>query len=319
MPRPRLTPCSLAAEKLGVKRRTTKLLLALCALLALPALSPAAEAAPAKSEKGGSLLYVQESDGGTLQRLDSGGFRLRLSGVSPRVSTFTDRPRRRAGSERLRGFVGQWQANGFAADPPNAALVLDRAPRSRDVALLTLSHPHYDRGRETLSYRVTPLRGADAGALASFARRGDPLRPGEFGAASLFVDDGGAEFTEVTFEVNGASPTISLRAAPAQGGRVAWSLGPPGSSQFGLQINGSVQLTSFDLNESALTLTTEGETLGFTASLGLELEGTQSAYLSAAAAPGTVITATTATANGLETQQLGSSPTFFGGLATYDY
>ncbi len=293
-------------------------MLALCGLLALPAFAPAAEAAPGEGAgSGGSLLYVQASAGGSVQRLSSGAFRLRLTGVAPHVSTFTDRPRRRAGSEGLAGFVGQWRENGFAADPPNAALVLDRAPRSRDVALLTLSHPRYDHGRETLTYRATPLRGADAGALASFARRGDPVRQGAFGAASLFVDDGGAAFTQVTFEVYGASPTISLRATPVQGGRVAWSLGPPGSSQYGLRINGAIQLTSFNLSESTLTLTTEGETLGFTASLSLELEGTQTVNLTAVADPGTVITATIPTQQGPETQQLGPSPTFFGGLATY--
>lgn len=316
--------CLPAAENLGVKRRTTKLLLALCALLAVPALSPAAEAAPGKTKgeaKGGSLLYVQESDGGSVQRLASGAFRLRLTGVSPRVSTFTDRPRRHAGSESLRGFVGQWRANGFAADPPNAALVLDRAPHSRDVALLTLSRPRYDRGREVLTYRATPLRGADAGALASFARRGDPVRAGEFGAASLFVDDGGAGFAQITLTFDGATAgqTISFRAAPADGGRVAWSLGPPGWGQYGLQVDGSIPLNAFSLRGSTLNLTTasEGGTLGFNVSLALELEATDSVSLSVTGDAEAAITATVLTPDGPETQQLGSTPTLFDDLASF--
>jgi hypothetical protein len=302
-----------------VKPRATTLLLALCALLALPAFAPAAAAADKGGERGGSLLYVQESAGGSVQRLDSGGFRLRLTGISARVWSFTDRPRRRAGSEGLTDFVGQWGANGFVADPPNAALVLDRGPRSRDVALLTLSHPRYDRGHKALTYRATPLR-EDAGALASFARRGDPVRAGEFGAASLFVDDGGgAAFTPITLTVTGVTPgqTISVRAAPVAGGRVAWSLG--GTYGSGLQFDGwGIPVNSFTLSRSSLSLATGtssgGETVAFSASLSLEYEETQGVYLTSVSGPGIEITATLPTPSGPESLLLGPNPTLFARL-----
>jgi hypothetical protein len=101
----------------------------LIALLGLAVFAPTAAAAPAGGGHAeGSLLYLQETAGGSIQRLGAGAYRLRLTGVSPRVTTFTDRPRRRAGRQGLEGFVGSWKANGFAADPPNAALVLDHAP-----------------------------------------------------------------------------------------------------------------------------------------------------------------------------------------------
>ena len=131
-----------AADHLVMKPFATKLLIVCGAVLGLAVFASTAAAAPAKSGHAkGSFLYVQETAGGSIERLGAGAYRLRLTGVSPRVTTFTDRPRRRAGRQGLTGFVGSWKANGFAADPPNAALVLDHAPASHDVALLTLSQP----------------------------------------------------------------------------------------------------------------------------------------------------------------------------------
>jgi hypothetical protein len=190
-----------------MKPLATKLLLVCGALLGMAVFTTTAAAAPGGgSHPKGSLLYVQETAGGSIERLGDGAYRLRLTGVSPRVTTFTDRPQRRAGSQGLEGFVGSWGANGFAADAPNAALVLDHAPASRDVALLTLSHPHYDRARQTLTYRATPLHGRET-ALTSFARRADPIRAGELGGASLFVDDGGSEAANIVFTFSSAEPT----------------------------------------------------------------------------------------------------------------
>lgn len=294
-------------------RHFAKLLLALCALAALPACVPTAEAAAPR----GSLLYVQESSGGSVTRLGAGAFRLRLTGVSPRVSTFTDRPRRQAGSERLPHFLGRWRANGFAADPPNAALVLDRAPRSRDVALLTLSRPRYDRRHQTLTYRALPLHGEDAGALASFARRGDPVRAGEFGAASLFVDDGGgAEYSEVFLNIVNPEPgaTISIGVSSAAG-RAAWSLGAPGRSGFGLRVEGGVQVSALAVLERTLSLTIPGGAPGFSVSLPVEYEGTESIALTSTAGSGTTVTATLLTVEGPVTQLLGSTPVEFDALS----
>jgi hypothetical protein len=128
----------------------------------------------------GPRLYLQQVDGGSLRRA-KGGLELELTGVSPRVSTFTDRLRGGAGTERLGAFLGGWAKAGFAADPPQAALVLDHAPGSRDVSMLTLGRPHYDRRDHTLSFRVQALRGKATAVLAAFAGRGDPIRAGDFG------------------------------------------------------------------------------------------------------------------------------------------
>jgi hypothetical protein len=72
---------------------------------------------------------------------------------------------------------------GFVADPPKAALVIDGAPRSRDVVILELGRPRLARRGRRMSM---PVR----------------LVP------SLFVDAGAAQSATVVVEVNNLSPAI---------------------------------------------------------------------------------------------------------------
>jgi len=280
-----------------MKPFTTKLLIVCGALLGLAVFASTAAAAPNTSDRAkGSLLYVQETAGGTIERLGAGAYRLRLTGVSPRVTTFTDRPRRRAGRQGLEGFVGSWKANGFAADPPNAALVLDDAPASRDVVLLTLSHPRYDRARRTLTYRATPLRGRET-ALASFARRADPLRAGDLGAASLFIDDGGVLST-VVFTIVGEATTNTVQLLLSGGG--AWSLSPVNA----LSLNGTFPITSLYATRYALDLgLPPGSSLAGTISIPIENQANGAPAVEVTNVSGT-ITATWPTATGPQTQLL---------------
>lgn len=287
------------------------MLLALFALLALAALAPAGQAASGKRSGPGSLLYVQQTEGGSLRQLDSGGFVLRLTGVSPRISTFTDRPRRQAASKTLRSFVSGWGKAGFAADPPNAALVLDRAPRSRDVAMLTLSHPRYNRRQQTLTYRVKPLRGKDTGALAALVKRADPVRAGGFGSASLFVDDGAEEvgYATITTTVTDATPgqRFQLLVSPV-GGRAGWAI-PTNRATVGVQLAtepSGIRLTQLFATAGAITLETapEGPALDFALDATVELEGTDSVQLTANAAPGTTIIVSYPTPEGPQFQEL---------------
>ena len=266
--------------------------------LAVP-VSPAA-AAPVKSGRAtGSLLYVQRTAGGSIERLRGGAYRLRLTGVSPRVTTFTDRPRRRAGQQGLESFLGSWQANGFAADPPNAALVLDRAPASHDVALLTLSHPRYDRATHTLTYRVAPLHGRDL-ALAAFSRRADPVRVEHLGAASLFVDDGGGGLATVVFNViDGEATANTVKFLVFDGG--AWSLDP----RRALSFNGTFPVNYLYATENALSLgLSPGTALDFTVSVPIEDRGAGTTPAVEVTNLSGTITVTWPTETGLQTQVL---------------
>lgn len=285
------------------------MLLALCALLALAALAPGASAASGKTSGAGSLLYVQQTQGGSLRQLGSGSFELQLTGISPRVSTFTDRPRRRAGSQRLRDFVSGWGKAGFAADPPNAALVLDHGPRSRDVALVTLSRPRYDRRHKTLTYRVKPLRGKGSGTLAAFAKRADPVRAGGFGSASLFVDNGveEADLVDITVEVQSATPgqPFKLLVTPI-GGRAGWAI-PQSSRGVGLELateRPGIPLTGLIVSYGAIVVETaaEGSPFNFGLTAALELEGTEDVTLTVQGAPGASIVASWPTDDGPQSQ-----------------
>lgn len=268
-----------------MKPFATKLLIVCGALLGLAVFASTAAAAPAKSPAGGSLLYVQETAGGSIERAGDGAYRLRLTGVSPQVTTFTDRPRRQAGRQGLERFVGSWKANGFAADPPNAALVLDDAPASRDVALLTLSHPHYDRARQTLTYRATPLRGRDA-ALTSFARRADPVRAADLGPASLFIDDSGGSLSTVTFNVQ-ANATTDMVDFLVSGG-ATWSL----DTVRALTLTGTIPIISIYATRSALSLGfPPGSTLEFTATFPIMASGSETPVVEVTNFSGTITVA----------------------------
>ena len=181
--------------------------------------------------------------------------------------------------------------------------------RARDVALLTLSHPHYDRARQTLTYRATPLRGRDP-ALASFGRRADPVTAGRLGAASLFIDDGGGASTEVTFSIQSAVATSSSVRFLVDGG--AWSLSSVGT----LAIVGTPSVSSIYATRGALSIgLPAAEPLNMEVSVPLEQEGAEAPSVEVTNVVGT-ITVTWTTTTGLQTQTLlAGDPLVLYGLA----
>jgi hypothetical protein len=159
-----------------------------CTALAITCfLAPSAEATvkvPTGSgaESGGDL-YLLQTKGGSLS-----GSKLVLRGVQPDVTTFTDRPRRSAGSVGVARLAARWQRIFDSA--PNAALEVQGAPKSRDVALIELSSPRYRAATRTLTFTVRRLQHSGDKALAEFDNRADGDAVKEFGPASLFVDSG---------------------------------------------------------------------------------------------------------------------------------
>jgi hypothetical protein len=277
-------------------RRVAAFLVALSSLAATPA---AASAEPP------SLLFVQETSGGELIRIAAGRYKVRLLGVSRGLTTFTDRPSRRAGHESVRAFVSRWAGRGFASDPPNAALVVHDAPASSDVTMLTLSHPRYDRARRTLTYTARPLDGAPAGELAGLGKRGDPIRPRRFGAASLFIDDAGAStiYQPLTLYVSNAVPgeEIAVRLT-SRGPNVAFGTGPAFAPAAGLQVtseSGPAPLSQIQVNPQEIVLVTSAgagsSSLGFSVSVFLAADANISTfYLRSASDSGVFVTASIA-------------------------
>jgi hypothetical protein len=263
----------------------------------LLAVVPRAHAATAARP---GLLYVGRADGGRLTSAGKGRFRLELRVGATPLSTFTDRPGRSAGSERVRAFVARWAARGFAADPPNAALVVDGARTGADVAMLTLSQPRLSRG--VLRFTARPLRTTDGGALETLRRRGDTVRAGRFGRASLFVDNGATTiYQPLEFDVSNAAPgeKIAVQLTPNRS-PVAFSTGPPFQIAGGLQIeaqSGSLPLSAFNVDESEATFLTVSSgamsgSLSFSISLFLAADaGVSDFYLRSSSDPGVQVSA----------------------------
>jgi len=267
--------------------------------------SNAAGQAPtsAAASKPPALLFVQEAAAGRLTRVKKGKYVLRLAPVSPTVSTFTDRPARKASLQPVSGFVKQWKARGFAADPPNAALVVNSAPKSSDVTMLTLSHPRYKAAGRQLVYDAKPLRGNVVGELGSLDRRGDRIRTRQFSAASLFIDDAGATtiFEPVTLQVSNAAPgqIVSIQVTP-NGANVGWSTGPNFQDSAGIQVvaqSGQLPLTQMNANAQQVTFLTTasggiGSALSFTVQIYLAADSDISTfYLRSSSDPGVQVTA----------------------------
>jgi hypothetical protein len=168
------------------RRRRYALAAAAVAVLAVAVLAPIADAAtPAP----GGELYVATAGGGTLTPTAHGRYRLVLRHPSTRITAFSDHPARSSRGESLRSFVAHWSKAGFAADPPNAALVVDHAPADRDVMVLELSKPELTRSG-ALTFHARRVGATGAGALKAFARRADGKLQRSFGRAGLFIDSG---------------------------------------------------------------------------------------------------------------------------------
>jgi hypothetical protein len=88
------------------------------------------------------------------------------------AQTFTDRQQRTAGVKRTSKFIRRWGQRGFRADPPNAALSIDRP--GGDVMPFELKRPRVARG--WLHYSVKPLKGAPRGARRVKLGPSEPLR-----------------------------------------------------------------------------------------------------------------------------------------------
>lgn len=189
------------------------------AVLAIAAvLAPTAQArpqAPTEAESGGDL-YLLQTTGGSIS-----GSKLVLRGVAPDVTTFTDRPRRAAGTVGVAALAKGWAKIFDSA--PNAALEVQGAPKNRDVALVELSKPRYSAAAATLTFTVHRLKHTGDKALAEFDGRADGNAVTNFGPASLFVDSGGEALVPATVRVTipqNANLTIEFEGGASYGSGV---------------------------------------------------------------------------------------------------
>lgn len=170
--------------------RLATIFLVLAALSVAPQTAASAPALPGVPTDA-SLLFALESRAGTLvpdTRSGESRYTLTLRGVRRRATWFTDRPHRNAGRVDTRKLFTAWRELGFRADPPNAALVVDRAKANRDTVAAEIRLRSYDKRRRTARFAVRTL-GSLGGGLRHINRRLDRRPPRRFGPASLFIDN----------------------------------------------------------------------------------------------------------------------------------
>jgi hypothetical protein len=154
--------------------------------------SPSAPALVQPEHQEIALLFVQTATEGTMEPIEgTPAFELSLSGVTPQVVWFSDRPARLSGHIPVPGFVDAWDGYGFDDDPPNAALSVLDAHHTADTVVVELEQPRYDPDVGTVRYRAQLLDEA-SGNLSHMAANIDPRIEPRFGHAALFIDDAGA-------------------------------------------------------------------------------------------------------------------------------
>jgi len=209
----------------------------LAAVLALALLPATASAAPTSS----GTLYVQQAANASLARA-GGAWKLVLDRPDAHVIAFADRPARTGTAMRLGSFVRGWDA-AFGGDPPNAALQVEDAPPSRDIALLELSAPQLSRNGKRLTYRVRPLTATSA-TLGGLAQRADRGIKGRLGRVTLFIDDGGASATGLlSITVTNLQPSRLVGVAAVTLGAGAADFTTPSTFAYWSTLGGGVQIT----------------------------------------------------------------------------
>ncbi|GAB5469833.1 MAG: hypothetical protein Kilf2KO_28630 [Rhodospirillales bacterium] len=149
------------------------LLRAFACLLLMTAPAVAEDAKPAATgfdfsvDRPLKLLFAQ-----TAKAMRYDGETLVLEGLTPATLFFSDRPERLTGHLSTADFVELWghNADSFAADPPNAALVLLEEEGKPPPVVELIGVSYQDRA---LHYRVRVLEGEI---------------PATSGAVSLFID-----------------------------------------------------------------------------------------------------------------------------------
>jgi hypothetical protein len=168
-------------------------------------------------------LFVQNATGGSLEPVkgEDDVYTLTLRGVSPTVTSFSDRPVRVASKVDLDEFLQPWDGGSFEDVPPNAALVISNAPQSRDTFIFELAEPELD-GR-TLTYQATLIESDPSRGLTGFNGHIDLDPPAKFGPASLFVD-----------ALPSAEMTVTISGVPAAelGGFIVGGFTETASSQI---------------------------------------------------------------------------------------
>jgi hypothetical protein len=124
------------------------------------ALYPVAKLATAQPKAQPSLLFVQMAQKIDYKESDADSGVMTLYDVPSQTMFFSDRPNRIVGNVPTSAFVSKWTTergpNGFASNPPNAAVTVFQADGAK-TAIVELRNPRLDGNK--LSYDVKVLQG----------------------------------------------------------------------------------------------------------------------------------------------------------------
>jgi hypothetical protein len=158
------------------------------ALVTLPYENQVANAQSTTAQGGNmtgvTFLFIQHAQSGSVSEINATTSTLELSDVSDKTIMFSDRPDRIVASIDTTDFIGNWSTgpDSFAADPPNAALVVDDEVEQRqELAVIELYNPEYDSEANTLRYEIS-AENATATTTTSIDL------PSEFGQSTLVID-----------------------------------------------------------------------------------------------------------------------------------
>ena len=158
---------------------------------ATPAASPEPEVAPSPvTEQPPAQLFVQAFQSGSIASSTSefGTHTVTLAQGMGQTIVFTDRPSREVFTAPTPAFL---DGLGFdAANPPNAAILMDAGDGTTDIAVVELFNPSYDEATHTATYDVAVLANWQNELELGFQEEPADLSnvAAEFGATHLFID-----------------------------------------------------------------------------------------------------------------------------------
>lgn len=165
------------------------LALAAIAVLAMVLLRVGANAGRVDALEHGqvSWLYSQTSEGGELDDLGDGTYRLIMRDVDPYTIQFSDRPDRLVEIIDTGHLVDRWEEL-FADSAPNAVLVEHEPDGATDSVVVVLTDPEYDPAAGELAYVVTILADEQHPDRVSDLGHAYVQPPATMRTVSLFID-----------------------------------------------------------------------------------------------------------------------------------
>jgi hypothetical protein len=143
-----------------------------------------------------TYVFIQEGNSGSFMKDESGNYTLIINGVVPYTIYFSDRPARDAGFAEMEKFINGFDWN--PADPPNAAVMLKNETEDKDVVVVELTSPAYDKANQTLTYSAKVIADyiSESQWHQDLVQRADDAIPEEFDHVIIAIDDCGCKYDE---------------------------------------------------------------------------------------------------------------------------